>query len=185
MTAGNENSSALATWSLKDVVETTPSSMAMFDTEMRYIAVSERYLQDNNIRGETSRSIVGRSVFDFRRDSENAREINRRALSGETITKDDFCFRNPDGSVLWMRYQMQPWRFPDASIGGVLLFMEIIQARKEAEEKLAPANRCCASARKQAISGATIGTLEVVTITGLTSSAGYTASNRRAESRSR
>jgi PAS domain S-box-containing protein len=136
MTVADESSSDLATWSLKDVVETTPSSMAMFDTEMRYLAVSRQYLRDNKIN-ETPRSIIGRSVFDFRRDSERAREVNRRALAGETITKDDFCFRRPDGTVLWMRYQMQPWRLPDGRIGGVLLFMEITQARKEAEERLA------------------------------------------------
>jgi PAS domain S-box-containing protein len=126
-----------ATWSLKDFIETTPSSMAMFDTEMRYLAVSPSFLLDNKITGETQPSIIGRSVFEFRRDNENAREINRRVLSGETVIKEDFCFRRPDGSVLWMRWQMQPWRLPDRSIGGAILLMEIVQARKEAEQRLA------------------------------------------------
>ena len=127
----------LAAWSLKDFIETTPSSMAMFDTEMRYLAVSPSFLLDNKITGETQQSIIGRSVFEFRRDNESAREVNRRVLSGETVIKEDFCFRRPDGSVLWMRWQMQPWRLPDKSIGGAILLMEIVQARKEAEEKLA------------------------------------------------
>lgn len=111
--------------------------MAMFDTEMRYLAVSPSFLLDNKITGETQQSIIGRSVFEFRRDNENAREVNRRVLSGETVIKEDFCFRHPDGSVSWMRWQMQPWRLPDRSIGGAILLMEIVQARKEAEEKLA------------------------------------------------
>ena len=124
-------------WSLRNFIETTPSSMAMFDTEMRYLAVSQSFLPDNKITGETQQSIVGRSVFEFRRDNENARDVNRRVLSGETVIKEDFCFRHSDGSVLWMRWQMQPWRLPDKSIGGAILLMEIVQARKEAEEKLA------------------------------------------------
>ena len=110
--------------------------MAMFDNDMRYLAVSPQFLIDNNITGETQRSIAGHSVFEFRRDDEKARDVNRRVLSGETITKDDFCFRRPDGSLLWMRWQMQPWRVPGGAIGGALLCMEITQQRKEAEERL-------------------------------------------------
>ncbi|MDO9564451.1 MAG: PAS domain-containing protein, partial [Bradyrhizobium sp.] len=133
----DEASSDLSSWSLKDFIETTPSSMAMFDTQMRYLAVSPRYLIDNEITGETQTSIVGRPVFEFRRATDKAREINRRVLSGETVHKDDFCFRRPDGTVTWMRWHMQPWRLPDQSVGGAVLAMEIITASKEAAERLA------------------------------------------------
>ncbi len=130
-------SSDLSSWSLKDFIETTPSCMAMFDTEMRYLAVSPRFLIDNEIKEETQQSIVGHSVFDFRRATDNARETNRRVLAGETIDKDDFCLRRSDGTVTWMRWQMQPWRLPDQSIGGVVLSMEIVTASNEAAERLA------------------------------------------------
>ena len=113
-----EEISDLAAWSLKNFIETTPSSMAMFDTNMRYLAVSPRFLTDNEMTGETQQSIVGRSVFEFRRDTDNARDVNRRVLSGETVIKDDYCIRRPDGSALWMRWQMPPWRLPDRRIGG-------------------------------------------------------------------
>ena len=76
-----------AAWSLKNFVEATPSSMAMFDTGIRYLAVSPQFLIDNKI-AETQQTIVGRSVFEFRRDSTEAREVNRRVLSGETIVKE-------------------------------------------------------------------------------------------------
>ena len=78
--------------SLKNFIETTPSCMAMFDTQMCYLAVSPRYLGDNEITGETQQSIVGRPVFEFRRATDEARETHRRVLSGETVNKDDFCF---------------------------------------------------------------------------------------------
>jgi PAS domain S-box-containing protein len=126
-----------AAWSLRNFIEATPSSMAMFDTGMRYLAVSPQFLIDNKITGETQQSIIGHSVFEFRRDNEDAREVNRRVLSGETIVKNDFCFRRPDGSELWMRWQMQPWHLPNGGVGGAVLLMEVLQARKEAEEKLA------------------------------------------------
>lgn len=127
----------LSSWSLKDFIETTPSCMAMFDTRMCYLAVSPRYLVDNEIEGETQKSIVGRSVFDFRRATDEARETNQRVLSGETARKDDFCFRRSDGAVTWMRWHMQPWRLPDQSVGGAVLAMEVITAPKEAAERLA------------------------------------------------
>ena len=132
-----EESSDLAAWSLKDFIESTPSSMAMFDTDMRYRAVSAQYLIDNRIAGETSQSIIGRSIFEFRTDTDNTRDVHRRVLAGETLTKDDYCLRLPDGTLQWLRWQMQPWRLPDRRIGGALLLMEVVQDRKEAEEKLA------------------------------------------------
>ena len=135
--ASDAASSDLSFWSLKDFVQTTPSCMAMFDTEMRYLAVSRRFLIDNDIKGETQQSIVGRAVFEFRNATDNARETNRRVLSGETIEKDDFCFRRSDGTVTWMRWQMQPWRRPDRSVGGALLTMETVTAPNEAAERLA------------------------------------------------
>ena len=46
-------SSDLSSWSLKNFIETAPSCIAMFDTEMRYLAVSPRFLVDNEITGET------------------------------------------------------------------------------------------------------------------------------------
>ena len=62
----------------------------MFDTDMCYLAASPQFLVDNEITGETQQSIVGRSVFEFRRDTDNARDANRRVLSGETVIKDDY-----------------------------------------------------------------------------------------------
>ncbi|MDO9058296.1 MAG: PAS domain-containing protein, partial [Bradyrhizobium sp.] len=130
-------SSDLSSWSLKNFIETTPGCIAMFDAQMRYLAVSPCYLINNEIEGETQASIVGRSVFDFRRATDEARETHRRVLSGETLDKDDFCFRRYDGTVTWMRWQMQPWRLPDRSVGGAVLAMEVITAPKEAAERLA------------------------------------------------
>lgn len=132
-----QDCNSLAAWSLKHFIETTPSSMAMFDTEMRYLAVSPSYLLDNKITQETQQSIIGRSVFEFWRDDENARDVNRRVLSGETILRNDCYFRHPDGDAQWMRWRMQPWRLPDGNIGGAILLTEITQARKEADERLA------------------------------------------------
>ncbi|MES2196332.1 MAG: ATP-binding protein [Pseudomonadota bacterium] len=129
--------SDLFSWSLKDFIETTSSCMAMFDTQMRYLAVSSRFLIDNEISGETQQSIIGRSVYAFRPETDKTRDTNRRVLSGETLSKDDFCFRRSDGTVTWMRWHMQPWRLPDRSIGGAVLTMESVTAPNEAAERLA------------------------------------------------
>jgi PAS domain S-box-containing protein len=129
--------SDLFSWSLKDFIETTSSCMAMFDTQMRYLAVSSRFLIDNEISGETQQSIIGRSVYAFRPETDKTRDTHRRVLSGETLSKDDFCFRRSDGTVTWMRWHMQPWRLPDRSVGGAVLTMESVTAPNEAAERLA------------------------------------------------
>lgn len=127
------------TWPLKNIVEMTPSSMALFDTGMRFLAVSKQFLIDNYVlKGETQQSIVGRDPFDFWSNApEKSREINRRVLAGETLVKDDYCFRLPSGEVRWVRWQMQPWYLNERTVGGALFLMEVVTARKEAEQRLA------------------------------------------------
>ena len=44
-------------------------------------------------------------------------------------------FEREDGTIEWLRWELQPWRTMDGSIGGVVLFSEIISERKQREEE--------------------------------------------------
>jgi light-regulated signal transduction histidine kinase (bacteriophytochrome) len=43
-------------------------------------------------------------------------------------------FPDPNGSIDWLRWEVRPWRKFDDSIGGIIIFSEIITERKRAEE---------------------------------------------------
>src|SRR5262245_64996305 len=63
----------------REFLEHAPAAVAMFDREMRYVAVSRRCMQDFNLSGE----IIGRSQYEVSSEiPERWREIHFHCLSG-------------------------------------------------------------------------------------------------------
>lgn len=111
-----------------------PAAIALLDRQMRYLIVSDRWLADY---GLGDRDIHGLSHYDVFPDvPERWREAHRRCLTGETIRCDEDSFTRFDGSTEWLRWELQPWRTPDGKVGGLLVFSELITARKRAEMAL-------------------------------------------------
>jgi diguanylate cyclase (GGDEF)-like protein/PAS domain S-box-containing protein len=114
--------------------EKAPAALAMFDREMRYLAVSRRWLEEYSLVGLP---ILGRSHYEIVPDvPERWREAHRRGLAGETLRADEDRFERADGSVQWIEWEVVPWRAADGSVGGIVLFADDITARKQAEERL-------------------------------------------------
>jgi len=66
----------------KIFVKHNPASVAMFDRDMRYIVVSDRWLEDYNIKNE---DVIGRSHYDIFPDiSEDWIEIYQICMTGIT-----------------------------------------------------------------------------------------------------
>ncbi len=119
---------------LQRFITLAPAALAMFDREMRYLAVSRRWLEENSLIGQ---DIIGRSHYEVIPDiPEYWKEAHRRGLAGEKLRKEEDRFDRADGRVQWVRWEMVPWRMDDSSIGGVVLFAEDITAVKVGEEKL-------------------------------------------------
>jgi PAS domain S-box-containing protein len=115
-------------------VEHAPAALAMFDREMHYVAVSRRWLDDYSLGAQ---NLVGRSHYEvFPELTEEVREVHRRALAGEVVSKTEDRFVRSNGTVHWLRWEVHPWRFDDGQIGGIVLFTEDVSARKAAEEGL-------------------------------------------------
>jgi diguanylate cyclase (GGDEF)-like protein/PAS domain S-box-containing protein len=115
-------------------IEKAPVALAMFDREMRYVAVSRRWLKEY---GLVDREIIGRSHYEVIPDiPERWKEAHRRGLAGESQRADEDRFDRADGTVQWIRWEVIPWRAGDGSVGGIVLFAEDITTRKEAEETL-------------------------------------------------
>ena len=65
---------------LRLFIKHTPAAIAMFDTEMRYLQVSDRFLTEYHLEGQ---SLIGRSHYDVFPDlPERWREAHRRILAG-------------------------------------------------------------------------------------------------------
>ena len=126
---------------LRLFVEHAPAAIAMLDHEMRYVAVSHRWVLDYRL-GEPN--LKGRSHYDvFPEISERSREIHSRCLAGAVERCDADPFPRGDGTIDWVRWEIRPWLRANGKVGGIMLFSEIItesklaaDALRESEEKL-------------------------------------------------
>ncbi len=111
-----------------------PVALAMFDREMRYVAVNRRWLEDYGLVG---REVIGHSHYEVFPDvPEQWKEAHRRGLAGERLRADDDRFDRADGRVQWVRWEIIPWRAGDGSVGGIVLFAEDITERERAGKEL-------------------------------------------------
>ena len=93
--------------------------MAMFDREMRYVAVN-RWWRETFQLG--TQDLVGRSHYEIFPDiPERWREVHRRALAGEAISSDMDVFRREGGELLHGSWRVDPWREGDGRVGGILI----------------------------------------------------------------
>lgn len=123
---------------LRLFVEHSPAGVAMLDRDMRYLVVSQRWLSDYRV---PERDVVGKSHYEvFPEIPERWKEIHRRCLAGETAHSLGDPFPRSDGSVDWVQWEIRPWRDSHERIGGIIIFSELITARKQAEDALLQRN---------------------------------------------
>lgn len=121
----------------KYIIEHTRSSVAVHDTSMNYIYVSKRYYHDMHLGG---REIIGHNHYEiFPGMPEYIKDAHRRALNGEVITAEGEPMYWPDGSIDWADWQCRPWYKADGSVGGIIIYIEVITGRKIAEANLVAA----------------------------------------------
>jgi two-component system sensor kinase FixL len=119
--------------------ERAPTAIAVFDTEMRYLVASRRFIQDYHLTQKdiSVATIIGRSHYDVFPDlPEEWRSIHRRVLNGETLSADEEAFPRADNRTDWVRWEMVPWRRQDGSIGGTIFLSEVVTERKLARTAL-------------------------------------------------
>jgi len=114
-------------------VRHSPAPIAMVDTQMRYLHVSERWIKDFHL--EAQGDIIGRSHYEvFPNLPRRWIEVHRRALAGSVEKSDEDGWRpRADGRIEWLRWELRPWHKPGGEIGGLIFFVQIITERKERE----------------------------------------------------
>lgn len=119
---------------LRYIIEHNSTAIAVFDRTMRYIYVSQRFINDYGIK---ERSIIGKSHYEiFPEIPARWKEIHQRSLSGEIMRAERDPFVRSDGSLDWIRWECRPWFESDNSIGGIILYSEVITDRIKSEDEL-------------------------------------------------
>ena len=119
---------------LKYIVEHTRSAVAVHDRDLRYLYVSQRYLDEYDVRGS---DIIGKHHYEVFPDlPQKWRDVPQRVLKGEVLSAEEDSYPKDDGSVVWTRWECRPWYQQDGLIGGMIVYTEVITDRILAAEHL-------------------------------------------------
>lgn len=108
-------------------------AIAMFDSDMRYLAASARW---RDAFGLADGALVGRTHQELLPDWPLPwPEYHRKCLSGIPMAREEDSLLRPDGELDWLRWSMQPWRDDQGEIAGSVMFAELVTGRKRAAEE--------------------------------------------------
>jgi len=107
------------------------SAVAVHDRELRYIYVSQRYLDDYHVQ---EKDVIGKHHYEVFPDlPQKWRDVHQKALQGEICSAEDDPYEREDGTVDWTRWECRPWYEADGTIGGIIIYTEVITAQKQME----------------------------------------------------
>ncbi len=130
-----ELAAAFSRAQLATFVKHVPAAAAMFDTRMRYIAFSDRWLAEHRLAGV---SIEGLCHYDLIPDlPKRWRDAHQRCLLGAVERCEAERLEFPDGSTHWQRWEVHPWFGPDGHVGGLVLVTEDVTMAHQAAAELA------------------------------------------------
>lgn len=130
----SEEALAYQKYLMQYVIEHSNGAVAILDRELRYLYVSNQYLNDFEIK---EKNIINKYHYEvFPNLPQKWKEVHQRVLKGEVLSTERDFFEREDGNFEWTRWECRPWYHKDQTIGGIVLYTEIITERVEREQKL-------------------------------------------------
>ena len=124
---------------LRQIVAHAPVAMAMLDREGRHVAHSALWLR---YVGVDDPSVVGRTLRELWPDMPSKYDqVLTRALAGEIVSEPEDALERADGSKVWLRWTVHPWRDAHGSVGGVVLVVQSIDPLVRARQAAVEASR--------------------------------------------
>lgn len=109
---------------MRYIIEHSNSAIAIHDKDLKYIYVSQRYLKEYNVKDT---NIIGKHHYDVFPDiPEKWRKVHQQALAGEVLSNERDVFHRADGTTDYTRWECRPWFESDGSVGGIILYTEVI-----------------------------------------------------------
>ncbi|MEQ9304411.1 MAG: ATP-binding protein, partial [Marinoscillum sp.] len=119
---------------LRAFVSAAPAAIAMFNTDIEYIASSSKWNEDYELE---KKEIIGKSHYEiFPEIGEEWMEIHQRGVNGEVISRERDLVVGSNGESRWIRWEVRPWYLGADNIGGIIMFTEEITHTVQQEEEL-------------------------------------------------
>jgi PAS domain S-box-containing protein len=124
---------------LRQIVTHAPVAMAMLDREGRHIAHSARWLRYLRVADP---SVVGRTLAEVWPGMPKKYErVLERALAGEVVTEPEDALEREDGTRVYLRWTVHPWREAQGSVAGIVLVAQSIDLLVRARQAALEASR--------------------------------------------
>jgi PAS domain S-box-containing protein len=115
---------------LKSFIENLPAAVAMFDKDLKYIAYSERWLEDYGLKGKDLKNKCHYDIFP--EVPEEWKVIHQNALRGMAQKSDEDSFIH-NNKKAWLKWDVRPWFENDGSVGGIIMLTEVFTVSKNKE----------------------------------------------------
>jgi len=118
----------------KTFIEQAPIAIAMFNSELHFIAASQKWIRDYNLQGKV---FIGKYLYDIFEGAQiRYGDMLSACLKGDINKCDEAFVDTLDGRPAWMRWDIRPWYKDDNEIGGLSILTEDITAQKLKEAEI-------------------------------------------------
>lgn len=129
---------------LRVFVANAPAAIAMFNTDLEYLVVSHKWLDDYKVADKV---IVGSSLLDeYPKINGDWKSIHERAMAGEVQSNQEDLLQV--GENQWIKWEVRPWYISEGEVGGTIMFTENITSAKQKTEDLKKAKKQAEEASK-------------------------------------
>ena len=120
---------------IRDLVESAPVAVAMFDRELRYVVASAAWRAAFSL---DDRPYLGRTLPEvFPTIPRRLVRAQRQALTGKVVANQEDRFTDSQGNAHWVRWEARPWRDAAGNVQGMLAYVDdisaVAQAKREAQ----------------------------------------------------
>ncbi|MGA1131244.1 MAG: PAS domain S-box protein, partial [Prochlorotrichaceae cyanobacterium] len=124
---------------LRLLIKHSPVAVAMVDRQMRYLQVSDRWIQDYHLQ---ITHLEGKSHYEiFPEIPQHWKIIHQRCIQqGISESCEEELFLRQNGQEQWLRWEIQPWFEANNAVGGLVMFTEVINDRIQARRVLEKLN---------------------------------------------
>ena len=132
---------------LRYIIEHNRAAVAVHDRDLRYVYVSQKYIEVFEIEDP---DIIGKHHYEVFPDlPQKWRDVHQRVLRGEVLSAEDDPFQRADGRLDWTSWSCRPWFEAGGGIGGLIVYTELITERKQAELDLQEKTRALAESNSR------------------------------------
>lgn len=123
---------------LRQFITHTPAAVAMLDENGVFLHVSERWISDFSV---DSAPMQGTPLNAHSCLPPQWLDVFSSVMAGGVRTSENDFFERADGRNEWIQWEARPWQKLDGSIGGVMIFSQIVTTRRQMDLQLSKQNQ--------------------------------------------